>query len=115
MRTLIINREINIMKMVRIPFLAGMRRTLSSRNLVLILMLSAALNITGIWWGLPHLNDVWEPDQIAGTSVLGRMYYRFSTQASGFDYRYPPLHFVVSAAFYTPYLAYSYLMGGSNS
>ncbi len=78
------------------------------RYLALVLVASAALNLTGIFWGLPNYYPTWESDNIGSASVLGHMYHMFS----GDDYKYPPFHFFVSAVFYLPYLVFLRATGG---
>ncbi len=65
-----------------------------------ILALSAALNLAGIWWGLPASND-WAPDEIFPQQVLTGLESHF---AHGWYDRYPPVHFYLLSLLYAPFL-----------
>jgi 4-amino-4-deoxy-L-arabinose transferase-like glycosyltransferase len=68
--------------------------------LFLILILSFALNIIGINWGLPSPSSRgWAADEITPVAVMNGMEMKFS---NGWSARYPPLHFYVLSLFYLP-------------
>ncbi len=70
------------------------------RALFLILILSFALNIIGINWGLPSPSSRgWAPDEITPVSVTNGMETNFSR---GWSARFPPLHFYTLSLFYLP-------------
>jgi hypothetical protein len=58
--------------------------------LALILIGSAALGLTAIWWGLP--GGHWAPDEITPSDLWQAASQRFT---HGWGSRYPPLHFYV--------------------
>ena len=62
-----------------------------------ILAVSLILNVAGIWWGLP--GGSWAPDELTPGLVVGAAARRF---AHGWFDRYPPFHFYVLAAGYSP-------------
>lgn len=68
--------------------------------LVVVLVASAALDIVGIWWGLPSHRG-WAPDEIIPENTLRAIRERFS---GGWHEVYPPLHFAVLAAAGAPFL-----------
>jgi 4-amino-4-deoxy-L-arabinose transferase-like glycosyltransferase len=87
----------------------------------LITAITLALNLYGIGWGLPHhvsqgiaTADVdWAPDSLAPLGPLAyakRLVYR-----EPWLNKYPPLHFIVLAMLYSPYVVYLYLTGGLSS
>lgn len=65
-----------------------------------VLCASLALNLIGIWWGLP--GGSWMPDELTPTQVLGAASHHFG---NGWFDRYPPVHFYVLAIAYSPLLA----------
>jgi hypothetical protein len=62
-----------------------------------ILAGSLILNATGLWWGLP--GGSWVPDELTPTLVLGAAAQWF---AHGWFDRYPPFHFYVLTAAFSP-------------
>lgn len=66
-----------------------------------VLLLSAALNVTGITWGLPSMLG-WAADELTPVRVLSGMRQEF---ARGWHDAYPPLQFYLLAAAYAPVLA----------
>ncbi len=70
------------------------------KALFLILILSFALNIMGINWGLPSPSSRgWAADEITPVSVINGMEMKFSR---GWSARFPPLHFYTLSLFYLP-------------
>jgi 4-amino-4-deoxy-L-arabinose transferase-like glycosyltransferase len=70
----------------------------TGRALLIVIAGSTALNAIGIWWGLPAL---WAGDEITPTSVLLSWSQRFT---NGWFNRYPPFHFYVLTAVFSPWL-----------
>lgn len=68
------------------------------RALAGVVLGSAALNIAGIWWGLP---SGWAGDELTPKAILIALSHRFSF---GWFDRYPPLHFYVLTIAYSPWL-----------
>jgi fibro-slime domain-containing protein len=66
--------------------------------LALIVIGSFAINVIGIWWGLPSL---WVGDEIIPVSELTAIAQRFS---NGWFDRYPPLHFELLGVVFSPWL-----------
>jgi hypothetical protein len=62
-----------------------------------ILVTSLILNAVAIWWGLP--GGSWPPDELTPTLVLGAAARRFT---HGWFDRYPPFHFYVLTAAFSP-------------
>ena len=58
-----------------------------------------SLNAIGIWWGLP--GGSWAPDELTPTLVLGAAARWF---ANGWFDRYPPFHYYVLTAAFSPML-----------
>lgn len=58
---------------------------------------SSALNITGVWWGLP---GGWAPDELMPSQILDAISQGFS---GGWHDEYPPLQYYLLAGFYTPF------------
>ena len=69
-----------------------------------ILCASLALNVVGIWWGLP--GGSWMADELTPAQVMDAAAQRF---AHGWFDRYPPVHFYVLAIAYSPALALQWL------
>lgn len=69
------------------------------RTLAVVVAGSTALNVIGISWGLP---SAWIGDELTPKAVLIALSQHFS---SGWFDRYPPLHFYVLTAVYSPLLA----------
>ena len=69
-----------------------------------ILAGSLLLNAIGIWWGLP--GGSWMPDELTPATVIGAAARRF---AHGWFDRYPPFHFYVLTAAFSPLLALEWL------
>jgi hypothetical protein len=65
-----------------------------------ILAASAALNIIGLWWGLP--SGGWVGDELGPQDILDALSRHF---AHGWWSKYPPLHYYVLALADTPMLA----------
>jgi hypothetical protein len=66
--------------------------------LAAIVTASVVVNTIGIWWGLPSL---WVGDEIIPVSELTAIAQRFS---NGWFDRYPPLHFELLGAVFSPWL-----------
>jgi len=77
-------------------------------DLVLVLILSFALNITHLNWGLPNYLD-WANDSVAPFQVLEAGYYRLS---NGWHNTYPPVHYAILLVFIAPFIGYLLLSGG---
>ena len=69
-----------------------------------ILAVSLILNATGIWWGLP--GGSWAPDELTPTLVLGAASRWFT---HGWFDRYPPFHFYVLTAAFSPLMLLEHL------
>jgi hypothetical protein len=85
---------------------AGLRRLLpdggqvpTSQPLAMVLAGSVLLFGVGIWWGVPA---VWAPDELDPPTILNAIGHRF---ANGWFDKYPPLHYYLLAAVYSPVLA----------
>ena len=89
-------------------FVHQIKRRRGHLLLIVVLILSAVLNLAGITWGLPHYLD-WGIDSVAPFKVLKAVSYRFS---NGWFDAYPPLHLALLAVFYAPYLGYLMVSGG---
>jgi fibro-slime domain-containing protein len=66
--------------------------------LALIVIGSFAINVIGIWWGLPSF---WAGDEITPVSELTAIAQRFS---NGWFDRYPPFHFELLGVVFSPWL-----------
>ena len=73
--------------------------------LVSVLLLSALLNVWGIWWALPNTRG-WAPDELVPADVLDALGRRFS---HGWYGKYPPLHYAVLSVADAPMLLLSWL------
>ncbi len=74
------------------------------RELVLLVVVTAAINFCGITWGLPSDGTDWAIDSIA---PLGPLAYGWKMlHGAHWWSKYPPLHFTLLAVVYAPYLAY---------
>ncbi len=69
-------------------------------SLRFILLLSVALNVTALWWGLPA-HSTWAADEIQPSHVVGGLERGFS---GGWHEKYPPLHYYLLTAAYSPAL-----------
>lgn len=67
--------------------------------IALILLLSLFLNTYGIGWGLPDFEG-WVADELIPARVLTGIEQGFS---NGWYYKYPPVHFYLLAALYSPF------------
>jgi 4-amino-4-deoxy-L-arabinose transferase-like glycosyltransferase len=65
---------------------------------------SMILNAVGIWWGLP--GGSWPPDELTPTLVLGAAARWFT---NGWFDRYPPFHFYVLTAAFSPLMLLQHL------
>jgi fibro-slime domain-containing protein len=83
------------------PFLKRWFGRLRTEPLYVVLILlvagSCALNLAGVWWGLP---SYWAGDEITPKAVLVGLAERFT---GGWFDRYPPLHFYVLSAVFHPW------------
>ena len=70
------------------------------KGLRLILLLSVILNLTALWWGLPA-HSTWAADEIEPVRVIGGLERGFS---GGWAEKYPPFHYYLLAAAYSPAL-----------
>jgi PA14 domain/Dolichyl-phosphate-mannose-protein mannosyltransferase len=69
-----------------------------------VLVASFILNAVGIWWGLP--GGSWPPDELTPTLVLGAAARWFT---HGWFDRYPPFHFYVLTAAFSPLMLLEHL------
>ena len=69
-----------------------------------IVAASLLLNLTGIWWGLPGAS--WAPDELTPLTVLSALSRGFS---NGWYDRYPPFHYYVLTAAYSPLILFESL------
>ena len=69
--------------------------------IVWVIIVSAGLNVTAIWWGLP--NDVsWAPDEVWPSRVFDGLTHLFS---NGWSDKYPPVHFYALGVVLLPFFA----------
>lgn len=89
-----------------------MSRLSARRLLVVVLLLSATLNLYQIQWGLPIAPGTplgWATD---GVAPLGPLVYAKRTFVDGsWSHKYPAFHFIVLSIAYAPYVAYLVLTG----
>lgn len=78
-------------------------------GLLVLLLGSLGLNLVGITWGLPA-EQSWSNDDIAPLGPLKAAYDRFLTFT-----KYPPVHYVLLALVYAPYMCFLLLTGGLTS
>jgi hypothetical protein len=78
--------------------LPGRGRLPESRPLAAVFAVFAILFAVGIWWGWPA---VWAPDELDPPTILNAIGHRF---AGGWFDKYPPLHYYLLAAVYSPIL-----------
>jgi len=72
-----------------------------------VIVLSCILNTFGIWWGLPSWRG-WAPDELIPSIIIEGVEKHFS---HGWYQVYPPFHYYVIAAFYSPFFAIHKLKG----
>jgi hypothetical protein len=65
---------------------------------------SFLFNVTALWWGLP--NSIWAPDEMTPGIVLDALSQHFS---HGWYDRYPPFHYYLLTAAYSPLLLLDWL------
>jgi 4-amino-4-deoxy-L-arabinose transferase-like glycosyltransferase len=70
-------------------------------TILLILLFSLILNVTGVWFGLPSYEG-WCPDEILPDHVRQGIELRF---AHGWNTKYPPLHYYLLALVQGPAMA----------
>lgn len=75
-----------------------LERDPTRRTLALVIGGSVVLNVLGIWWGIP---GAWVGDELTPPWVLDAISQRFS---GGWFHRYPPFHFYVLSAAFSPWL-----------
>jgi hypothetical protein len=83
----------------------------------ILALISIAVYIPGIWWGLPHATNPqgvhgWDVDAVTGIQTLSELYNLFVKAQPNWWVAYPPFHYIVLGISYLPYLAYMYLSGG---
>jgi hypothetical protein len=66
---------------------------------------STVLNAAGLWWGLPN---IWAGDEVTPLNVLSGLAQHFS---HGWFFTYPPFHYYVLTAAFTPVLALDRVVG----
>jgi 4-amino-4-deoxy-L-arabinose transferase-like glycosyltransferase len=79
------------------------------RPVLLLAALSLTINLYGISWGLPHRED-WANLSLAPLKPLS--FAKHLLYLESWFYHYPPLHFIVLALVYAPYVLYLRLTGG---
>ena len=84
-------------------FARSLERVCEWRTLKWILTASFALNAAGIWWGLP---STWVAIELKPAYVLGALSQHFS---HGWFDAYPPVHFYVLSAAWSPLLLLSWM------
>lgn len=75
-----------------------------------ILLFSLFLNVYGLWWGIPSL-DGWAVDEIIPARTLNGLKHSFS---HGWEDAYPPLHYYLLTAAYSPVFLFRALHPLSN-
>jgi 4-amino-4-deoxy-L-arabinose transferase-like glycosyltransferase len=65
----------------------------------LLLVLLAAIQVAGIWWGLPGMPNSWAPDEFSPLMVHDAIEQRF---AGGWHVLYPPGHLYILAVALAP-------------
>jgi hypothetical protein len=81
----------------------SLERACAWRTLIWILAASFVLNAAGIWWGLP---GSWVAIELKPVYVLGALSQHFS---HGWFDAYPPVHFYVLSAAWSPLLLLSWM------
>ncbi len=93
---------------------ARLRRTFEGRSDIVCLFVAAlAINLSGIYWGLPAGNQTWAADAIrpaAPLSVVWRLLHE-PWNSGWFWFKYPLGHVLVLAAAYAPYVGWLWLSG----
>jgi hypothetical protein len=85
----------------------------SSFHVPTLIVLSLALNLYGINWGLPNGDIDWAPDSVAPLGPLA--YAKRLLHGEYWYHKYAPFHFLVLAVLYSPYVLYLFLTGGLSS
>ena len=80
---------------------------LSDPALLVIVLLSSALNVGSVWWGL---DGRWASDEILPSHVLEAIESRFSGGWSG---PYPPVQYYVLSLAYLPFLVAGWVLDGA--
>jgi hypothetical protein len=81
-------------------------------HLALLTVGCLGLYLYGIGWGLPNVND-WANLSLAPTKPLS--FAKHLLYGERWLFHYPPLHFIVLALVYSPYVLYLLLTGGLQS
>jgi 4-amino-4-deoxy-L-arabinose transferase-like glycosyltransferase len=97
--------------MISLDYLSG-RLPLHLRHLVLLAIVSLSLNLYGITWGLPNIDD-WTNMSLAPVKPLS--FAKHLLYGEPWLFHHPPLHFLVLAVVYSPYVLYLVLTGGMRS
>ena len=95
------------------PILAGIEvlaTYLQRWPLPVLAAVTAALNLTGIWWGLPNADNDWAIDSVAPLGPLS--YAESMLYGKQWWSKYPPLHFSILAIVYAPYVLFLVVTGG---
>ena len=79
---------------------SGRKKSFAPSPILIVLLLSAALNVYAIWWGLPSLRG-WGTDEIVPATVVKALGLHFS---NGWTDIYPPFHYMLLGAAYLPFL-----------
>lgn len=84
------------------------------RPLQAVLLLSLALNLYHLWWGLPNGNVAWAADVIAPMTPLSVAHASLNPgwNSGWFFYKYPIGHPLLLAVLYAPYVGLLWLSGG---
>lgn len=95
-------------------YLGGLSRRLPpyAMHLVLLTITSLSLNLYGITWGLPNVND-WANLSLAPLKPLS--FAKHLLYQEPWFFHYPPFHFLVLAVVYSPYVLYLFATGGMGS
>jgi 4-amino-4-deoxy-L-arabinose transferase-like glycosyltransferase len=91
-----------------------LRRSLPTQltYLVVLAIASLSLNLYGITWGLPNVDD-WTNMSLAPLKPLS--FAKHLLYGEPWLFHYPPFHFLVLAVVYSPYVLYLLLTGGLSS
>jgi len=81
-------------------------------HLVVLAITSLGLNLYGITWGLPNVND-WANLSLAPLKPLS--FAKHLLYQEPWFFHYPPFHFLVLAVVYSPYVVYLLATGGMGS
>lgn len=94
--------------------MSGARGLRGDRPLQGVLLLSLALNLYHVGWGLPNGNIAWAADVIAPMTPLSVASSSFTSgwNSGWFYYKYPIGHPLLLALLYAPYVGFLWISGG---